>query len=337
MKRMKRIGLVLAALLAVGTLRADNFNNLFRVMIPRGDCQIRRAGQDQFEPVIKGKAYPYGSTLRTGKDSDMVVAISSEDAVRLMSDTQVDARIDHATNDCRIISLRQGELLVRLNVINTNETLAIETPACRCVSMVGNAKIRVAPGVGESTTEVRAESSCRVKVIGPQFVIPGLQSGNGIEITSLIDNSMTRIRDLVGDYTVFVNKGLELNPDTTVTEGSHVLLPVAMSTQSAVKIWRERAKVGGSLIVSVLATASDGKGRESYAFVVGKDNFVTQSRVFDLPLPLDDEEEAAGDAAPAADDANLFAAPEETAEEAAPAAAEEAPAQQDNALDEFLF
>ena len=122
-----------------------------------------------------------------------------------------------------------------------------------------------------------------------------------------------------------------------MTEGSHVLLPVAMSTQSAVKIWRERAKVGGSLIVSVLATASDGKGRESYAFVVGKDNFVTQSRVFDLPLPLDDEEEAAGDAAPAADDANLFAAPEETAEEAAPAAAEEAPAQQDNALDEFLF
>ena len=127
---------------------------------------------------------------------------------------------------------------------------------------------------------------------------------------------------------------------TILPETSNVLLPVTMSSGSTVKIWREKAPIGGRLIVSVLATGPDGKGRESYAFAVGQNSVVTQSDVFD-ELPEEGENAAAAVAAPAAGDADadLFAAPASddlAAEPEAPAA--EAPAQQqDNALDDFLF
>ena len=49
MKSTTKIRLCLAAFLVAGTLSAaDNFNNLFRVMAPHGDCQIRRPGQEAF-------------------------------------------------------------------------------------------------------------------------------------------------------------------------------------------------------------------------------------------------------------------------------------------------
>lgn len=340
MKKNATIGIALAALLAAGPLSADNFNNLFRVMSPRGDCQIRRPGQEAFEPVIKGKAYPFGSLLKCGKDeSQMVVAFSENDAVRILANSMIGTELAREDNNRRVISLKYGDIHVRLDVLNTNNSAMVDTPVGRCVSMVGNARMSLAATPTESTLEIHAEAACQLKMVGPQFVIPELKVGTAISISTAADNSQTRIHNLMGDYRIFVNKGIELNPAPAESEEGEVLLPVAMSAQSTVKIWREKAPVGGRLIVSVLATGPDGKGRESYAFAVGRNNVVTRSNVFDLPaLP---EDAADAPAAEPADDANLFAEPagagfEEAAPAAAPAAEE--PAQKkDDSLDDFLF
>lgn len=308
MKRMATICLALAAALSAATLRADSFNNLFRVIAPRGECQIRLPGEEAYAPMLKGKAYPFGSTVRTGKESDVVIALSDKDALRLSANTLVAMNIDHANGDCRMIGLRDGEILMRLNVVNTNQFVMVDTPVARGVSMIGNVRFKLSSTQLEHNLEVRAEASSSIKIAGPQFVMPDLKSGNGILISSLKDNSMTRISDLLGDYKVYVNKGLEFNPDTSDLDGSESLLPVAMSSRSTVKIWRERAPVGGRLIVSVLATGPDGKGRESYAFAVGRDNVVTRSNVFDMPVATSDDEDDDTGAA-GGDDADLFGEP----------------------------
>ena len=340
MKNALQICIALVAFLVAGVVSADTFNNLFRVMSPRGDCQIRRPGQEMFEPVLKGKAYPFGSLLRCGKDSEMVLSLSERDAVAMLSDSLVATDLAREDNNRRVVSLKNGEIKVRLDVLNTNASVIVDTPVGRCVSMVGNAKLKLLATPAENTLEVTADASCQVRLVGPQFVIPELKVGNAISISTLTDNSQTRIRDIVGDYRIFVNKGLEFDPAPSESEEGDVLLPVAMSSQSTVKIWREKAPVGGRLIVSVLATGPDGKGRESYAFAVGRNNVVTRSNVFDLPALPDD----AAEPAPADNEANagdLFAEPADAAgfeETAAPAAeTTTAPAQQDNALDEFLF
>ncbi len=341
MKNALQTCLVLAAAMVAGTVSADTFNNLFRIMSPRGDCQIRRLGQEAFEPVIKGKAYPFGSLLRCGKDSEMVISLSETDAVAMTGDSVVTAKLDREDGNRRIVSLMQGEIRARLDVINTNASVIIDSPVGRCVSMVGNAKIKLTTTPGEDTLEVTAGASCQVRLVGPQFVIPELKVGQSIAISTLTDNSQTRIRDVAGDYRIFVNKGLEFNPMPSESEEADVLLPVAMSAQSMVKIWREKAPVGGRLIVSVLATGPDGKGRESYAFAVGRNNVVTRSNVFDLPAIDDDDNQAdKTEAAPADAGADLFADPADSTgfgDATTPASDNAAPAQQDNALDDFLM
>ena len=340
MKNALQTCLVLAAAMVAGTVSADTFNNLFRIMSPRGDCQIRRLGQEAFEPVIKGKAYPFGSLLRCGKDSEMIISLSEKDAVAMMGESVVTAKLDREDGNRRIISLMQGEIKARLDVLNTNASVIIDSPVGRCVSMVGNAKIKLATTPGEDTLEVTAGASCQVRLVGPQFVIPELKVGQSIAISTLTDNSQTRIRDVAGDYRIFVNKGLEFNPMPSESEEADVLLPVAMSAQSMVKIWREKAPVGGRLIVSVLATGPDGKGRESYAFAVGRNNVVTRSNVFDLPAVDNGTDQADKTEAPADAGADLFADPTDTTgfeDAATPASDNAAPAQQDNSLDDFLM
>lgn len=340
MKNTLQTCLALAAAMVVGTVSADSFNNLFRIMSPRGNCQIRRPGQEAFEPVIKGKAYPYGSLLQCGKDSEMVISLSEADAVAMTGDSVVLAKLDREAGNRKVISLMQGEIKARLDVLNTNASVIIDSPVGRCVSMVGNAKIKLTSAPGEDTLEMTAGASCQVRLVGPQFVIPELKVGNSISISTLTDNSQTRIRDIAGDYRIFVNKGLEFNPMPSESEEADVLLPVAMSAQSMVKIWREKAPVGGRLIVSVLATGPDGKGRESYAFAVGRNNVVTRSNVFDIPAGGDDQPQEKT-AETANDGADLFGEPANDGGfgDAATPATEEAtaPAQQDNSLDDFLM
>ena len=343
MKNALQTCLVLVAALAAGVASADTFNNLFRIMSPRGDCQIRRPGQEAFEPVLKGKAYPFGSLMRCGKDSEMVLSLSERDAVAVLANTVVAADLAREDGDRRVISLKSGEIKVRLDVLNTNASVIVDTPVGRCVSMVGNAKLKLLATPVENTLEVTADASCQVKLVGPQYVIPELKVGNTISISTLTDNSQTRIHDIVGDYRIFINKGLEFDPAPAESEEEEdVLLPVAMSSQSTVKIWREKAPIGGRLIVSVLATGPDGKGRESYAFAVGRNNVVTRSNVFDLPaLPQEPAESASANEDNPDAAADLFAEPADADgfEEATTPADETAtaPAQQNNALDEFLF
>ncbi len=339
MKRIATTVATLAAFMAACTLSADNYNNLFRIMSPHGDCQIRRPGQEAFEPVLKGKAYPYGSILKCGKESDMVVSLSESDAVRILANSMVGADIDREHGDRRIVSLKHGDINVRLDVLNTNNSAIIETPVGRCVSMVGNAKMSLVSTPAENTLEIRAEAACQIRLVGPQFVVPELKVGSAISISTAADYSQTRIRDILGDYRIFVNKGLELDPAPAAeSEEGEVLLPVAMSAQSTVKIWREKAPVGGRLIVSVLATGPDGKGRESYAFAVGRNNVVTRSNVFDLPALPDVAETEAAPAAAAEDDSGIFGEPAAANGAAAAAPAAEAPAEKkDDSLDDFLF
>ncbi len=340
MKNTLQTCLALAAAMVAGTVSADSFNHLFRIMSPRGNCQIRRPGQEAFEPVIKGKAYPYGSLLQCDKDSEMVISLSEADAVAMTGDSVVLAKLDREAGNRKVISLMQGEIKARLDVLNTNASVIIDSPVGRCVSMVGNAKIKLTSAPGEDTLEMTAGASCQVRLVGPQFVIPELKVGNSISISTLTDNSQTRIRDIAGDYRIFVNKGLEFNPMPSESEEADVLLPVAMSAQSMVKIWREKAPVGGRLIVSVLATGPDGKGRESYAFAVGRNNVVTRSNVFDIPAGGDDQPQEKTTET-ANDGADLFGEPETDGgfgDAAAPATEEAtAPAQQDNSLDDFLM
>lgn len=243
--------------LAAGSLRAAPFEMLFRVFSPAGVCHVRKPGSETFEPALKGKAYPYGTAVQTGPGSSATLLLSARDAVRLGADTQVTTAAGGAPEE-RVLHFARGQLVSSMDAANPEQALTIETPVGRFYALSGNAKFKLEPTPEAFQLDVLAESGGQLKLAGPQFSLPVLKSGFSVRITTTRDQSLTRILNTLGDYAV------------NIDNGSGDPLPIETNTRSAIRIWRDHAPVGGRLIVSVLATGPDGKGKECFAFAVGQ-------------------------------------------------------------------
>lgn len=330
---------------APGAVQAAPFDILFRVVNPKGVCQVRPPSKTAFEPAIRNKAYPYGTAVRTvGPESSVVVLISDTDAVRLLSDTSVAVRKAPDVKDGKLVQLFSGSLLTRFSPAVTNMPVFIDTPLGRATDMAGNCKLVLSQSPSEASLDIRAESGGQAKFIAPQFIIPCLRNGYGANITTLADHSYTRVRNLLGDYRVFINTGYDLDPPLPAEDegGSDLLLPIDTASLSSIDIWRENAPVGNRLIVSVLATNSDGKGSQSFAFAVGDPSVSSRSQVQDIVAATNapasaGEPDAAEDGEGTPGAFAEAAAPGEGEADGAPEGEAPASADEENSLDEFLF
>lgn len=281
----KTPAILIAAALTALSASAEPYTRLFRIINPQGDCTIRRPGATEFEKVQRDKAYPFGSEVSCGKESSSVLLFSDVDAVRLLADSSAEVNLSDGGKQSRIVSLQHGTVLTRINATTTNDFVMIDTPAGRVRSIIGNCRISVSSEPPTKTdpeiinVELRAEPSSMMKFVGHQYIIPVLKNGFGARISSYRDDSYTYISDLLGDYSVFVNTGVDPDPPEPFEENGE-LNPVKLSTKAALRVWRERAPIGNTLVVAVLATTPSGKGRESFAFAVGKSEIAARSNVF---------------------------------------------------------
>ncbi len=243
--------------LMAGALAAAPFDPLFRVMNPNGLCEVRKPGSSVTEPASKGRAYPYGTAVLTGRDSSAIVVLSKNDAIQLGADTAVTVSSDLDRPENKILRLDRGHIVSSTNPDNEAEALIVETPVGRAQALSGRCSFVLQATTDDFTLDVHAESGT-LSIDGPQFRVPELKNGYKMRITTTRDHSMTRLYNTLGDYTLLIDNG---TPDP---------LQIDTSTQSSVRIWREHAPVGGRLIVSILATGADGKGRECFAFAVGQ-------------------------------------------------------------------
>lgn len=343
MKSFQYFGIAVVMAALASPLQASPFDLLFRVMTPKGTCQVRTPAMAEFEPAIRNKAYPYGTVIQTvGAGSSVVLMISESDAVRILADTTVELAKEPAPEKGKIVKLSSGTVLTRFSPTVTNTPVYVDTAIGRAQDMLGNCKLVLEDGLSDTTLALTAESNSQLKFVGPQFVIPCLRNRYGAKITTADDRSYTRIRNLLGDYQLFINTGLEKNPVIpTEDEGSsEFLLPIKTSTQSTVNIWRENAPIGNRLIVSVLATDSDGKGSQSFAFAVGDPSVSSRSHVQDIVAATNAPADAAV-AEETQDEEDPLAAFTETTENAEgtedAGTADETAVTEENALDEFLF
>jgi hypothetical protein len=226
----------------------------------------------------------------------------------------------------------------------TNDSIIVETPVGVCRKVIGNNRLELERKKNETSLLLRAETESQIGIFGPQFIIPQLRNGYGAKVTSAHAQTYTRIDNLLGDYSIFINQGLAIVPDVLGAENSD-LYSVPLVTKSVVSIWRKKTS-GGTTVASALAAAPDGHRRASLAFVVGNSSmasseFETSTNVVvAAPAAAGAAEATAGDAlgdfgadfgADFGGDATTPAAP------AAPAANEAAPAATDDSLDSLLF
>lgn len=300
--RCVKHGLLAGFALAAFVASAAPFEPLFQLKNLEGICQVRKPGQSEFEPATKNKAYPYGTVVRTGPKSALKVLLSSEDFVLLGADTQV---LLHAAEDgsrAKIVRLDAGLVNTDLSTSSDTDPLLVDSPVGRFSALTGKGELLLTQDATAFTLVAVASAGGSLALTGPQFAVPQLKSGHSLRVITQRDLTMTRILNVVGDFSVNIDNG----SDTPVE--------LKTSSHSAVKIWRERAPKGGRLIVSVFATGPDGKGKENFAFAVGQDGV----RVSDM-LQAPEETTATNDPFATPDAATSETpAPEAPATEATP-------------------
>lgn len=265
--RNRAAGLAVMGVLALATsLSAESFDVLFRVSGVKGTCLVRKPGATNvFEPVIKGKAYPFGTTVRTGKDGEALILLSPDDYLRMTSRTELSVFDPEGSspNSNRLVRVAEGKVEISVRDGLAEKALVVESSVAACDSFVGRSSMELSkvkkPAKGQLglLLLVRTDNGT-VRVTGPQFSVPKMKSGSAVRIESSADLSVTRITNEANDYLVDIDK----DADAPV--------PLETSTHSTVRICREHAAVGGKLVVSVLETAPDGKGKGNFAFVVGE-------------------------------------------------------------------
>lgn len=296
MKMQFKNWIAICAVLLVGTsLTAAPFEILFRIMKLDGACEIKRPQDSDFETALKGKAYPYGSVIRTGSKGVALLVLSPQEAVTIHENSALEL-LDSpgAKDEAKIVRMLYGHVSTHVDNADEPYRLVLESPVARCVALSGAAEFKLSETASDMTFKTRAEGRSSLKIIGSQFIIPALHNGYGTSITSAKDNSMSRIENLLGDYRIFINTGEKEDAPELVDGAFNTdLITIDSSSRTAVKIWRTHAKVGNRMIASVLVTDANGQGKENFAFAVGQPSVASRA-VFD------DDEQAATNAPPSA-------------------------------------
>lgn len=257
-----RISLAMLGLAVAGfatqacALPAQPFDVLFRVTEIRGTCQIRKPDAGAFEPAINGKAYPFGTRVRTGSDSRAVILLSPQDGLQLQPLCELTVQ-QPAEAANRLILLDSGKVVLSMREGLPEKAVTVETAVAACNSFVGRSEIQIVREKDALRMEVSTGNGS-LRVVGPQFTIQKMKGGGAAHIVSSLDRSVTRITNAGGDYKVDIDNGTDA--------------PISLdsSTKGTIRMWREHAPIGGKLVVSVFASSPDGKGKENFAYVLGQ-------------------------------------------------------------------
>lgn len=241
--------LVVAA--AAGHARGA-FEPLFRTMKPEGDCTVAAPGAPQFSPAVDGKAYPYGTRLKTGKKASCTINFADQNeasvgpmALMTVGESQKDKKV-------KVLTLERGKLdLALADGFEQQNGMRVETHCTSIVALQGGRYGVDALSEADLNGVLVATSAGKLRVVGPNFEIPALERDEWVNVSCAIDNSKTLIEIRKGtvDMTLRDEDG---NPKT-----------VSLEPDSKVRIWRQRAASNDALIVTVLIISPEGKLIES--------------------------------------------------------------------------
>lgn len=263
------------------------FEPLARVMFIQGVCEVNNPDVGEFKPAIENKAYPFGSVFRTGPGSSAILALSSQETVQLFDSTEVTVLIPKKNPDGRTIRFASGKINTNLRDNLPEGCFAIETSNATCKNIMGRGEYILS---AENNTEMfqakTVTGSARVE--GPQYRIPALRAANAINVLTAADHSFSRLTSVSGDFPIVLEKGSE----DAITYG--------MSPKAVVKIWREKAPVGGRMIISTLIVSPTGIARHRFAYAEGRPSIATgelvnqteEAKKDDLPVLLSTPDQA---------------------------------------------
>lgn len=251
------IALVVASIMLVLTenTQATKFDPLFRVTSVSGECTIMPKGDKTFVPVENGRAYHYGSQIKTGRKSSLIMLLADGNECQVLADADLVMAEDVNDSKLKIIKLKAGRVDIDLDpeFENSGYGLQVETAAaiCGAIGTKGSVDVRSDKEMSVTTCGVK-EGKFFAK--GPEFMIPELDVEDLISIATSVDREFTRIKNLKGSYMINC-KNSAGEPQT-----------MEIKINAVVKIWQRRADVGNNLTVTIIFTSADGKVEQAFTY-----------------------------------------------------------------------
>lgn len=241
---------------------APHFDFLVRLINVQGSCEVNNPDTKQFVPAQNNKAYPLGTIVRTGVGGSVSLVFSAQESVQILEKTEVSFAAAASNTNTRVVHLVSGKIKTNLRDNLPEGSFSIETLNTACKNVAGRADFSLTTEANYETFQVATITGVSL-IQGPQFHIPALRAANTINIQTAQDRSLTRLTSVSGDFSVALDNGTE----TPVTYG--------MSPKAVVKIWREKAAVGGRLIISTLVVSPTGKAHHRFAYADGRADLAT--------------------------------------------------------------
>jgi FecR protein len=241
---------------------AKIFDILARVQSPRGIAEVNNPDVGSFQPAIGNKAYPLGSTFRTGPNSSVVINFSNTDGVQLLENTEVVVHTGGTNEAARSVTLVRGQLRTYMKDSMPEEMFSVSTPNAICKSLAGRAEFGL--GIKDGNEELSvATITGSLLIEGLQFKIPTLRAANTVNVLTATNRSLSRLISEKGDFKVVLSTGTEF--------------PVTydISPRAVIKIWREAAPIGGRTVVSTLVVGPSGTAQHRFVYAVGRDALAT--------------------------------------------------------------
>ncbi len=283
--RVRGLGFaVLCALVcAIGTNAFAEFEPLFQVVKVTGECSVRRPDDGDFMPAEESKAYPYGTRIRTGMRSSLVIVFSEGNMCRVLANATLTMTEGVTNKKLKIIRLQDGEVEVELleDFHKDGNALNVETATAICGAI--GCKFRVASKLEEDLRIVIVRViDGMIRINGENFDAPELTRDDWMSLLSPPDRSFLRLKNMKGSFEIKIKDEDQADKIIPTVEGT------------VLKIWQRQVPGTGQHVVTSVLTGPDGQLLETITVTYGEGESPSFGDDDGETPPWDDGEEAPG-------------------------------------------
>jgi hypothetical protein len=236
--------LVAAVCVAASLASAVPFEPVFRLLQVNGDVSVKTPDAGRFSAAEEGKAYPYGTSVRTGAGAAVIVMYAENNSARVGPSANLSV-------ESTSILLEGGKIEI---VLEEGNELAVATP-CSSVQSVGGAFSAEVKAEAELLVTVFAAQRGALTVMSDMFQCPAITEGV-LSVSCAQDGSFVRLKNVKGKFAVIFK-------DDTNTART-----VDMDVDAVLKIWRRGADESDAIVVTILIVAPDGSLTEAINYTI---------------------------------------------------------------------
>ena len=243
------------ALLQSAAVTAAPFDPEFKIERIAGECSVKAPGAADFVAAEAGKAYPYGTEIKTGAKSSAVLVLSQGNECQVLAGAQLVVTEKAADKKFKRIRLVEGRVDVALEKdFQKSNGFDVETPTAICGAVGSKLTVASKPSDGKLVDVFSCTEGLMNVADGQYFSAPDMDTGDQLSVTCPNDRSYLRLRNSAGEYELVLT-GPDGAPRRVKTKQDTVVI-----------IHVKKSATGDKFQIAVVVEREKGKTDESWSY-----------------------------------------------------------------------